>query len=75
MEITAGNPVPIGLSLYKAVLYLIGVAQLLRFFAVKGAAVVDIDPSSLILEPDLGLRLQYLPTLVPLGQPGPSHFG
>ena len=75
LDINEENPVPVEIPLYQAVQYLIGVAQLLRFLAVKGAAVTDIDPSSLILVPDLGVRLQYLPTLVPLGQPAQVTLG
>ena len=70
LEDIEGQPVGIGLSLQQALQTLDGVRQLMRFLSVRcRAAVTDICIEGLVLTTDAGLRLRYLPALVPMDEP------
>ena len=70
LEDIQGVPVGTGLSLQQALQTLDSVRQLMRFLSVRcRAAVTDICIEGLVLTTDAGLRLRYLPALVPMDQP------
>ena len=70
LEDVQGVPVGTGLSLQQALQTLDSVRQLMRFLSVRcRAAVTDIYIEGLVLTTDAGLRLRYLPTLVPMDEP------
>lgn len=70
LEDIEGQPVGTGLSLQQALQTLDGVRQLMRFLSVRcRAAVADICIEGLVLTTDAGLRLRYLPALVPMDEP------
>ena len=70
LEDIEGQPVGTGLSLQQALQTLDGVRQLMRFLSVRcRAAVTDICIEGLLLTTDAGLRLRYLPVLVPMDEP------
>ena len=70
LEDVQGVPVGTGLSLQQALQTLNSVRQLMRFLSVRcRAAVTDICIEGLVLTTDAGLRLRYLPALVPMDEP------
>ena len=70
LEDIEGQPVGTGLSLQQALQTLDGVRQLMRFLSVRcRAAVTDICIEGLVFTTDAGLRLRYLPALVPMDEP------
>lgn len=70
LEDIEGQPVGTGLSLQQALQTLNSVRQLMRFLSVRcRAAVTDICIEGLVLTTDAGLRLRYLPALVPMDEP------
>ena len=70
LEDVQGAPVGTGLSLQQALQTLDSVRQLMRFLSVRcRAAVTDICIEGLVLTTDAGLRLRYLPALIPMGEP------
>lgn len=70
LEDIEGQPVGTGLSLQQALQTLDGIRQLMRFLSVRcRAAVTDICIEGLVLTTDAGLRLRYLPALVPMDEP------
>ena len=65
-----GVPVDTGLSLQEALQVLNGIRQLMRFLSVRcQAAVTGICMEGLVWTEDHGVRVRYLPTLVPIGEP------
>ena len=70
LEDIEGQPVGTGLSLQQALQTLDGVRQLMRFLSVRcRVAVTDICIEGLVYTTDAGLRLRYLPALVPMDEP------
>lgn len=70
LEDIEGQPVGTGLSLQQALQALDGVRQLMRFLSVRcRVAVTDICIEGLVYTTDAGLRLRYLPALVPMDEP------
>ncbi len=75
LEIVEGEPLQPGLTLQEAVEHLHGVVQLMRFLATQNAVVTDIDLAGCLMTDSMGLRLQFLPTISPMGAPAQVCFG
>lgn len=70
LEDIEGQPIGTGLSLQQALQALDRVRQLMRFMSVRcRVAVTDICIEGLVSTTDTGLRLRYLPALVPMDEP------
>lgn len=75
LEAIEGEKIQTGIPLHAAVDHLHGVVQLMRFLAVKKVVATDIDLAGLMLTPDMEVKLQYLPSIVPMGESAQVVFG
>ena len=75
LEEIDGESVSVPISLQEAVTLLHGVVQLMRFLAIKDWATTYIDLAGFRRTEKHEVRLQYLPSLVPMGNPAQVLFG
>lgn len=69
LEKFEGKPIQVGIAVEEAVNALYGIAQLMQSLATQGWIVYGIETTGLILNKNDGIKLQYLPLVVPVGTP------